>query len=137
MIAIPLDEVALADVARTTAEKAVRERILNGPELKEAVANAVAKVKIDTDYIQAVVEKAVKEVIEHPAFLHNLVQSALLKSAPKLEGSFDASLRAAGKRLALPGEVIEKVAEGIAAKLLIEAEERMVEYELKGGGSFA
>lgn len=91
---------------------------------------------IDSAYIKAVVEKAVKEVIEHPGFLHDLIRTSLLKSAPKLEGSFDASLRAAGKRLAMPSDVIEKVAEGIAAKAMIEAEERMAEYELRGGGSF-
>lgn len=136
MIAIPLDEVALADVARKTAESVIRDRIMNGTEVKDAVTKAVNSVKIDSAYIQAVVEKAVKEVIEHPGFLHDLIRTSLLKSAPKLEGSFDASLRAAGKRLAMPSDVIEKIAEGVAAKAMIEAEERMAEYELRGGGSF-
>lgn len=83
------------------------------------------------------VEKAVQEVTSKPDFLHGLIEKAILQGADKLGGSFDASLRAAGKRLAMDSETLEKVAAGVKASLSNEAEARIAEYELRGGGQFA
>jgi hypothetical protein len=66
-----------------------------------------------------------------------MVREAIMKGAPKLAGSFDASLRAVGKRMAMDPETLEKVVEGVKAKLASEAEERIAEAEIKGIGTFS
>lgn len=111
--------------------------VQSSPIINDAIKAAVATVKIDTAVIEACVAQAIKNVCSNPVFFEGMIQKAILAGADKLGGSFDASLRAAGKRLAMDGDLLEQVAAGVKTKLQMEAEERAAEYELKGGGSFA
>lgn len=111
--------------------------VQTSPAIMNAINTAVASVKIDTATIEYAIQAAIKNVCSNPKFFESLVQAAILKGSDKLGGSFDASLRAAGKKLAMDGDLLEQVAAGVKTKLQMEAEERAAEYELKGAGTFA
>jgi hypothetical protein len=132
-------EQAFLNAAATKAvEDAIKACAANNPAITSAVAQAINNSMITVaPMITVAVEKAVLEVTNKPDFLHTLIEKAILNGADKLGGSFDASLRAAGKGLAMDRETLEKVAAGVKAALRNEAEARIAEYELRGAGTFA
>lgn len=115
----------------------IKMMVQNSPALRSSVDAAIASVRIDTTMVEAAIKQAITNVCNSPGFLDGLIKSAILSGSEKLGGSFDASLRAAGKKLAMDTGTLEKVADGVKAALVTEAESRLAEYELRGGGSFA
>jgi hypothetical protein len=137
-MSIHIDQMFLDTVARNAAEVAIKNQIQNSPLIVNAIATAVSNsMPLVAPVITAAVEKAVREVTSKPGFLHALIEKAILDGSSKLGGSFDASLRAAGKKLAMDEDTLERVAEGVKVGLLNEAEQRLAEFELRGGGAFA
>jgi hypothetical protein len=137
VIEIKIDDAVIQKLADDAVQRAVKSTVESSSVIKSAVEKAIASVKIDTKQIEDAVTASIKNVTANPAFLDDLVRTAILKGADKLTGSFDSSLRAAGKRMAMDPETLEKVVEGVKAKLSLEAEERLAEMELKGHGTFA
>lgn len=137
-MSINIDQTFLDNVARTAVEQAIKSSAASSPELRTAVQNAInhAMARV-APMIATAIDKAVADVTSKPGFLDAMIQKAILEGSSKLGGSFDASLRAAGKKLALDGDTLERVAEGIKIAMLTEAEARQAEYELRGGGQFA
>lgn len=115
----------------------IRNLVSSSPAILNAVNAAMMTVKIDASTVEAAIAQAIKNVCSNPKFFEGMVSTAILTGANKLGGSFDASLRAAGKKLAMDGDLLEQVAAGVKTKLQMEAEERAAEYELKGAGAFA
>lgn len=136
-IEIKVDDAVIQKLADEAVQRAVKSTVEGSSVIKQAVEKAIASVKIDTKQIEDAVTQSIKDVTSNPAFLNDLVRAAILKGADKLTGSFDASLRAAGKKLAMDPETLQSVTNGVKLKLLTEAQERLVEYEAKGGGSFS
>ncbi|QOC57946.1 hypothetical protein phiK7B1_091 [Pseudomonas phage phiK7B1] len=136
-IEIKIDDAVIQKLADEAVQKAVKSTVESSSVIKQAVEKAIASVKIDTKQIEDAVTASIKDVTSNPAFLNDLVRAAILKGADKLTGSFDASLRAAGKRMALDPDTLESVVEGVKEKLALEAEERLAEMEIKGLGKFA
>ncbi|ATW58028.1 hypothetical protein CNR34_00095 [Pseudomonas phage nickie] len=136
-IEIKIDDAVIQKLADDAVQRAVKSTVENSSVIKQAVEKAIAGVKIDTKQIEDAVVQSIKNVTSSPAFLDDLIRQAIMKGAPKLTGSFDASLRAAGKRMALDPETLEQLIEGVKHKLTAEAEERRAEMEIKGMGAFA
>jgi hypothetical protein len=136
-IEVKIDDAVVQKLADEAVQKAIKSAVENSGVIKAAVEKAVASVKIDTKQIEDAVNRSVASVVSNPAFLNELIRKAILDGASKLGGSFDSSLRAAGKRLAMPGDILEEVAAGVKAKLSTEAQERQEAYEAKGMGKFA
>ncbi|UKL14994.1 hypothetical protein hairong_089 [Pseudomonas phage hairong] len=136
-IEIKIDDAVIQRLADDAVARAVKSTVESSSVIKQAVEKAIAAVKIDTKQIEDAVTASIKNVTSNPAFLDDLVRAAILKGADKLTGSFDASLRAAGKKLAMDPETLEEVAAGVKAKLSVEAQERLAEYEAKGMGNFS
>ncbi|UIS24653.1 hypothetical protein S21ZY_091 [Pseudomonas phage ZY21] len=136
-IEIKIDDAVIQKLADEAVQRAVKSTVETSSVIKQAVEKAIAAVKIDTKQIEDAVIQSIKNVTSHPAFLDDLIRKAILQGAPKLTGSFDASLRAAGKRMALDPETLESMVEGVKEKLALEAEERLAEMEIKGLGKFA
>lgn len=133
-----IDQAFLDNAARIAVENAIKSQVMSSPIILEAIKVAVNNsMSVVGPMIQQAVERSVKEVTSKPDFLHELIEKAILNGHSKLGGSFDASLRAAGKELAMDRETLERVAAGVKAALNNEAEQRIAEYELRGGGQFA
>lgn len=136
-IEIKIDDAIIQKLADEAVQRAVKSTVEGSSVIKSAVEKAIAAVKIDTKQIEDAVVQSIKNVTSNPAFLDDLIRKAILQGAPKLTGSFDSSLRAAGKRMALDPETLESMVEGVKQKLALEAEERLAEMEIKGMGKFA
>lgn len=135
---VHVDSVFLDTIARQAVEQAIKTQVQSTPIIANAIQTAVNNAMPTVGpLIQQAVERSVREVTSDPKFLHALIEKAILDGHSKLGGSFDASLRAAGKRLAMDSETLDRVAAGVKAALTNEAEARIAEYELRGGGTFA
>lgn len=131
-IEVKIEDSIIQKLADEAVLRAVKSSVEGSPAIKQAVEKAIAAVKIDTAQIEKALTASIINVTSNPKFLDDMIRTAIVKAGPKLDGSFDASLRAAGKRMALDPETLEKVVEGVKAKLLIEAEERIAEMEIRG-----
>lgn len=129
-IEIKIDDGAIQDVVDEAIVEAVRKVVVGSPVIKAAVEKAIATITINTKQIEDAITKAVSDVTSKPEFLNELIKKSILDSSNKLAGSFDASLKAAGKALALDRETIDIVTSGFKQKLLEE-------YEAKGMGAFS
>lgn len=136
-IEIKIDDAVIQKLADDAVQRAVKSTVESSSIIKQAVEKAIAGVKIDTKQIEDAVVQSIKNVTSNPAFLDDLIRKAIMQGAPKLTGSFDASLRAAGKRMALDPDTLESMIEGVKEKLAMEAEERLAEMEINGLGKFA
>lgn len=136
-INIVIDDATIQKLADEAVQRAVKSTVEGSAGIRQAIEKAISSVKIDTKQIEAAITASIKNVTDDPSFLDDLIRKAVLNGASKLGGSFDSSLRAAGKRLALDGDTIELVAENIKSKIEQDAEERKAELELKGGGAFS
>jgi hypothetical protein len=136
-IEIKIEDTVIQKLADDAVQRAVKDTVQNSPSIKAAIDKAVASVKIDTKQIEDAISTSIRNVTSNPAFLDDLIRVSILKGADKLSGSFDASLRAAGKRMALDPKTLEQVVDSVKSKLALEAEERMAEMELRGAGAFA
>lgn len=137
MISVVIQDHEVRAKVEIEVQNSIRMMVQNSPQLRTAVDAAIASVRIDTTLVEAAIKLAIANVCNNPGFLDGLVKSAILSGTEKLGGSFDASLRAAGKKLAMDNSTLELVADGVKAALVTEAESRLAEYELRGAGTFA
>lgn len=130
-ISLEIKEEDVKKVAVDAIQSAVNRLVNDSPMLKKTIETAIATIMVDVNsQLKAAIEKAVMEVTSRPTFLHAVIEKAILNSSDKLSGAFDASLRSAGKQLALDRSSLTALSEEVKARIAAEC-------EINGTGSFS
>lgn len=112
-------------LAQRAVERVIIDSLNSTDVIDRALQAAIKDCMEDiTPKLTAALQEATDKVLQKPGFIEGIVEANLMRSADKLSGSFDSSMRAAGKALALDRSTLTAIAEEVKIRAFKEKEEQ-------------